>query len=310
MKWTLAAAATAVAMVLGCGATRPPNQLVDARSAYQKASVNPAAPMAAANLVDAKRSLDAAERAFREGELTKAKNLAYIAHRKALAAEAKAETMRLVEAKRVALADFQHFREMQAIARREQLEREKGIEAKAQREADAEKKAREATEEKISQLGGVQVERADRGLVLTISGATLFASEPKHGHDEDELLDAGKDRLAEVAKALKDDKRTILVVAHTDDRGKHDANRRLSEERAEAVRRYLQREGIDEQRLRSEGMGDSAPIADNASKEGRAENRRIEIVLEASPGSGHVEAPPPLPEREKTKEKTKGPPRK
>lgn len=308
MKWTLAAAVTGIAMVMGCGATRPPNQLVDARSAYQKASVNPAAPMAKTGLFEARQALDAAERAFQEGDMTKAKNLAYIAHRKALAAEAQAETMRAIESKRVALADFQHFRDMQEMARREQLEREKGALAKAQRDADAARQAREATEAKIAQLDGVQVERTDRGLVLTIAGGALFASEPKRGHDKNELLDAGKERLSQLAKALKDDKRTILIIAHTDDRGGHDANRKLSDERAEAVRRYLQGEGIEENRMRSEGMGDTMPIAENKTKEGREENRRIEIVLEASPGSGHLEAPPK--EEKEKKGKTEKPKKK
>ena len=65
------------------------------------------------------------------------------------------------------------------------------------------------------------------------------------------------------------------------------------------MRRYLQGEGIEEQRLRAEGVGDTMPIADNKTKEGREENRRIEVVLEASPGSGHVEAPPKEEKQEK-----------
>ncbi len=306
MKWTLAATVTAIALVLGCGATRPPNQLVDARIAYQKASANPAAPMATASLFEAKQALDAAERAYQDGEMTNAKNLAYIAHRKALAAEAKAETMRAVEMKRVALADFQHFREIQAIARREQLEREKGALAKAQHEADAQRQARESAVVKLGQLDGVRVQESDKGIVLTISGSDLFPTEARRGHDKNELIDMGKDRLAEVAKTLRDDKRTILVLGHTDSQGTHDANQRLSASRAEAVRRHLESEGIPEKRIRSEGMAETLPVAENKSPEGRAENRRIEIIVESSPGSGHPEGAAPA----KSKSEPAGKPKK
>lgn len=286
MKWTLAATATAVGLVLGCGAGRPPNQLVDARTAYQQVSTSPTASLAGTSLFEARQALDAAERAYQANDMTKAKNLAYIAHRKALVAQARADTIHAMETKRVALADFQHFREMQAIATREQLERAKGALASAQREAEAQRQAREAAEAKVAQIEGVQAQKSEKGLVLTISGSVLFAS------NKSELLPDAKDRLAEVAHALKDDKRTLLIVGHTDAQGSHDTNARLSEARANAVRLYLLGEGIAEDRIRSEGMGDALPVADNKSPEGRANNRRVEIILEASPGSGHSDAPP------------------
>jgi outer membrane protein OmpA-like peptidoglycan-associated protein len=300
MKWKLAATVTAFGVAIGCAPTRPPNQLVDARIAYQQASTNPAAPLATTSMFEAKQALDAAERAFQDGQTNKAKNLAYIAHRKALAAQAKAETMRAAETKRVALADFQRFREMQALAAREKLEREKGALSAAQQESEARRQAREAAEAKISQIEGVQAQKTDKGLVLTISGSVLFPT------GKSELLPAAKERLADVAKALKDDKGTLLVVGHTDSQGSHDTNERLSEARAKAVRNYLVGEGIEDERIRSEGMGESMPIAENTTPEGRATNRRVEIILEASPGSGHTEMPKKE-EHERKKAKPKAP---
>ncbi len=285
MKWTLAATATAIALVIGCGATRPPNQLVDARIAYQQASASAGASMASSNLFEAKQALEAAERAYQKGETTKAKNLAYVAHRKAIAAQAKAETMRAIEMKRVALADFQHFREMQAVALREQMERAKSALADVQRQAEAQKKAREAADDRITKLEGVQAQKTEKGLVLTIAGNVLFAG------SKSELLPTAKDRLAEIARALKDDSRTVLVVGHTDAQGAHEKNARLSEERAKAVRAQLLEDGVGEARLRSEGMAETMPVADNKTPEGRASNRRIEIIVEATPGSGHTDMP-------------------
>lgn len=284
MKRTLVASATVFALAIGCGPSRPPNQLVDARIAYQHATSHPSARMATTDLFEAKQSLDAAERAFRDGDIEEAKNLAYVAHRKALAAQARAETVQASEAKRVALADFQRFREMQALATRAELERARGALTIAQQEAEAQRKAREAAEAKVMQIEGVQAQKSEKGFVLTISGSVLFPS------GKSELLPTAKDRLSEVARALKDDTRSVLVVGHTDalEAAK---NVELSDERANAVRTFLIQEGIEEQRLRSEGMGDTMPVGDNASPEGRANNRRVEIILEESPGSGHTEMP-------------------
>ncbi|MBN9162831.1 MAG: DUF4398 domain-containing protein, partial [Myxococcales bacterium] len=170
MKRTLVAIAAIAALVGACGPTRPPNQLVDARVAYQQALTNPAAPMAPGDLFEARQALDDAERAFSDGEIDKAKNLAYIAHRKAVTAQAKAETARAIEAKRVAVVDFQRFRDMQVAASREQLERAKGALSIAQAEAEAQRQAREAAEAKVKEIEGVHARKSDKGLILTISG--------------------------------------------------------------------------------------------------------------------------------------------
>ncbi len=71
----------------------------------------------------------------------------------------------------------------------------------------------------------------------------------------------------------------IEVSGHTDSVGKHDANVSLSERRAESVKQYLVDSGIDESRIETKGLGPDEPIADNDTKAGRAENRRIEFKL-------------------------------
>jgi outer membrane protein OmpA-like peptidoglycan-associated protein len=72
----------------------------------------------------------------------------------------------------------------------------------------------------------------------------------------------------------------LLVEGHTDNQGAHAHNASLAKARAEAVSSYLVKKGVAKDRVRSEGIGESRPIASNSSTEGRATNRRVEIVVE------------------------------
>ena len=69
------------------------------------------------------------------------------------------------------------------------------------------------------------------------------------------------------------------ITGYTDNRGKASYNKTLSQKRAEAVKALLVEEGVAEDRIASDGMGEESPVADNSTKEGRAENRRIEASL-------------------------------
>lgn len=86
--------------------------------------------------------------------------------------------------------------------------------------------------------------------------------------------------LAEIAKLLeKRPSLKILVVGHTDNQGGFDYNMKLSSQRANSVSRYLvEQHGIDKDRLRADGVGYLAPVASNDSPDGRAKNRRVELV--------------------------------
>ena len=84
-----------------------------------------------------------------------------------------------------------------------------------------------------------------------------------------------------VVKTLKDNPDTKVVIeGHTDSIGGDAYNKKLSERRAEAVKRYLVRQGIDAGRIRTVGHGKTKPVADNGTEEGRAKNRRAEVVVE------------------------------
>jgi outer membrane protein OmpA-like peptidoglycan-associated protein len=71
----------------------------------------------------------------------------------------------------------------------------------------------------------------------------------------------------------------IDIRGHTDNSGAPAVNLKLSESRADAVRNYLIKKGVSKKRISSQGMGDSKPIADNETEEGRAKNRRVEFVV-------------------------------
>jgi outer membrane protein OmpA-like peptidoglycan-associated protein len=262
-----------------CGASRPPAQLVDARAAYQRASTAPGSSLVATDMYDARNALNDAERSFADdSDSEKTKSLAYVAHRRALAVEHKALAAKSVEDRRVAEAQFDRFKEQNAVATRMQLDSAKSQLSIAQQEAEAQRQARTAADEKtqqmLSEIQGLQAQKTDRGLVLTISGSVLFTT------GKSQLLEPAKKRLAEVAAALKETKSPLIVVGHTDSSGADDKNQRLSEQRANAVRQYLVSLGIEDGRIRAEGMGESQPVADNGTPEGRANNRRVEIIVE------------------------------
>jgi outer membrane protein OmpA-like peptidoglycan-associated protein len=81
-------------------------------------------------------------------------------------------------------------------------------------------------------------------------------------------------------------KTTLDVIGHTDSTGSNEHNQRLSEHRAQAVAQYLLGRNVARERLSAEGMGESAPRASNATAEGRALNRRVEIVIEPVVANG------------------------
>jgi OOP family OmpA-OmpF porin len=88
--------------------------------------------------------------------------------------------------------------------------------------------------------------------------------------------------LSEVAQALKDNPTIqVEIQGHTDSQGSDRANLRLSQKRAESVRSYLVQKGVARDRMVPKGYGETVPIADNRTAEGRSQNRRVEFVITA-----------------------------
>jgi outer membrane protein OmpA-like peptidoglycan-associated protein len=86
---------------------------------------------------------------------------------------------------------------------------------------------------------------------------------------------------------------SVEVQGHTDDTGTHEHNMKLSQERAESVVAYLVENGVDPERLVAKGYGPDEPIADNATKKGKKENRRVEFHVIDTAAATAKEEPPP-----------------
>jgi outer membrane protein OmpA-like peptidoglycan-associated protein len=121
-----------------------------------------------------------------------------------------------------------------------------------------------------------------RGLVVTLPGDAFDAGRAT-------LKPAGRLALARLAGILlMAPERNVRVEAHTDASGNAAANRKLSADRARNVADFLREQGIAGERVAFEGCGPEAPVAPNTTPEGRARNRRVELVV----GEGTIEAPP------------------
>jgi len=342
--------ATVVACFAGC-ATVPPNELVNARSAYQQASNGPARQLEPAELHKAHEALNLAEQSFlNEPDSYKTKDLAYVAQRKSeqagalgvMAASraskdsanadfrakqtelvkqgkqdlsdsekrnaaAQAELVRQAEIKAAkdkadAAAQQQQAKiaqgkqdlndaERRAADSQAELDKQAALTA-AKAKADAELQQQQAvtlqreqelrdsekrTADAFAELAALaSLKEEERGLVLTLSGSILFRSA------ESTLLPQAQAKLDQVAKSLLTIRttRNLIVEGHTDSQGSDADNQSLSQRRADAVRDYLVLRGYPANMIQSRGRSEGSPIADNASAEGRANNRRVEIVIE------------------------------
>ncbi|WP_028100430.1 OmpA family protein [Pseudoduganella violaceinigra] len=95
------------------------------------------------------------------------------------------------------------------------------------------------------------------------------------------IREQSAEQLAQMAKALQSQpKMKVFIVGHTDDQGEFEANLALSQKRAQAVAEALAgKYGIPANRMTARGVANLAPVANNASDEGRAKNRRVELVV-------------------------------
>jgi outer membrane protein OmpA-like peptidoglycan-associated protein len=286
MQRTLATLLLAI-FALGCGATPPPKELTDARSHYARAEKGLAPQFAPADLDTAKQTLTRAEQQFKEEpESPLVKDLAYVADRHALlaaenAAHTKADRDRKdTENKYKEYSAEELDRARKAIeSSKLALEKERERLKAADQNLKGEREARLALEKKLkaaldslAQIAAVKEEA--RGVVITLSGAVLFAS------GQSTLLPIARDRLDQVYATLADQGHPQLVIeGHTDSTGSRTANMALSQQRADAVGAHLISKGYPSAKIKSVGIGPDRPVAENTSPDGRANNRRVEIVV-------------------------------
>lgn len=123
------------------------------------------------------------------------------------------------------------------------------------------------------QLENLQLRQTESGVVVTL-GDVLFET------GQADLLDSAQTSLVEVVDLLQSEPaKNIRIEGHTDSVGSANANLQLSQQRADSVRQALVDLGVSGERMKSIGMGEDYPIASNDDEEGRARNRRVDVIL-------------------------------
>jgi len=126
-------------------------------------------------------------------------------------------------------------------------------------------------------LPNAEVQRVGEGIAVTFASGILFP------HNSTQVLPAGQSNLAQLATSLQRyPETTVLIVGHTDASGTDQYNMGLSQNRAQSAANFLMSRGIDRSRIRTEGRGESEPIASNDNPSGMQQNRRVEIAIFAS----------------------------
>jgi outer membrane protein OmpA-like peptidoglycan-associated protein len=281
-------------LFVGC-ATVVPRELADARTAYKHASASRASDLSPAELHKAKEALVKAEESWsNEPESAETRDLSYVAQRKAQLAEAmagmelakrdKTNADQSINSSEHAIArrtagELDQTREQLAESQRDTAKGEQALDAEHQARMDADKRTADAdararaAQDALAKLAAVKEE--SHGMVITLSGSVLFPS------DQATLLPEAQTRLNQVADALLATKeRNITVEGHTDSRGSESHNLDLSQRRAESVRTYLVGRGYEADRVQAHGIGKGRPATSNDSAEGRANNRRVEIIVQ------------------------------
>jgi outer membrane protein OmpA-like peptidoglycan-associated protein len=282
-------AAVAAGNVACGGDIPPPKQLVDARAEYQRAKEGIAMQVDPTDVHEADLALQHAEQVWRDTQDPNddhTLDAAIIAQRKAQIAEAEAAATK-------AQADLQQAKADLQVALASQLQNAKGqlnqtqqalnqtqtqlqqtaAQAAAQQKqlADLEAKLKDARDT-IAKIAAVKDD--DRGMVITLQGEVLFKT------GKWDLKPAAMAKLDQIADALRGKEQPMVVFGYTDNVGTYENNMDLSQKRAQSVRDYLVTKGIPTDLITAQGKGPDAPVADNTSTDGRAQNRRVEIVVQ------------------------------
>jgi outer membrane protein OmpA-like peptidoglycan-associated protein len=248
-------------VLAACASTASNPVLEQARAAYSAAQADPKVLRhAVAELDVAARTLGEAERAGGD----EAAHLGYLAQQRARIARelghARANERAALEAR---LHEAEEGR-ARAEARAKELEQERDVNDRL----NAQLRRLQA------QVAELQARETERGWILTLGSDLLFDV------GQAKLKPGGRRALANLARFMSQHpERKIVIEGFTDASGSPEANKRLSEQRAQAVRDALVREGIEPGRIEAHGLGAAYPVASNANSGGRQLNRRVEILL-------------------------------
>ncbi len=224
--------------------------------------------------VEARELSEERERLRLEARITRAEMAEMSARARAAESEAEAQAA-------AAAALRERAERERATSEREQAERERRLaeerRAEAELEARAARQEAEQAREQLAELRNrfaeLQAEQTERGLLLTLRDV-LF------DFNEADLKSGAQRQMAELASYLQTySDRPIRIEGFTDSTGSDEYNQALSERRAESVEAALVANGVDPDRIATQGYGEEYPVAGNDTDTGRAQNRRVEIII-------------------------------
>jgi outer membrane protein OmpA-like peptidoglycan-associated protein len=228
---------------------------------------------AAAEAAEAKKKAD--EEAQRQAELAAAREAKIKAEAELAAVKAKMEAeAQAAQAKAEADALAQAKADAEALAARTKAEAD-AREAQALAEAEQARKAAEALRAQLLEQFNRILDTRDtqRGLVINMADV-LFDT------GKFDLRPIAREKLARLAGiVLAHPGLNLDIEGHTDSTGSDELNQKLSDQRADSVRKYLIGQGLPETSLIAVGFGKSMPVADNSTAAGRQQNRRVEIIV-------------------------------
>lgn len=251
--------------VSGC-ATTAPQELTRARAAYEEVAQGQASELAPTAVDDARVALARAERAFDEhGVSAETIEKANFALGEAARARRIADQRADDQAELTRLLDSERPREIAGVAAQP---------AGAPPRVEAEREG--AFTAALARLDGVMaVQENEDGVMITLPSGTFASGSADLGPTAPSKLA----RIADALRAVPD--RPVRVEGYTDSVGDKEANVALSARRADAIGAWLTAHGISRERLTLVGRGATDPIASNDTPEGRARNRRVQLVVGA-----------------------------
>ncbi|MGO9837545.1 MAG: OmpA family protein [Polyangiaceae bacterium] len=285
---SMVVAPLALVSLAACGGDRPPpKSLVDARMELATAKNGIAVKLDPTDVHEAELALQKAEQAWSNApDEPNTLDLAVIAQRKAQIAEAEAAVLKAQQDAEMAKRELQTVMSSQLQSARGQLDQTKQALNKTQEQLQTEQKMADEQRKKLADLEAklkdardtiakiAAVKDDDRGMVITLQGEVLFQT------GKWELKAGAMAKLDQIADALRGKEQPMVVYGFTDNVGTHENNMELSQKRATSVRDYLASKGIPQDLITAQGKGPDVPVADNTSVEGRAANRRVEIVVQ------------------------------
>jgi len=271
LRRTLIATSVASVLLAACAAAPlKPDGAEEARNQLTQLQSDPnlgsRAPLA---MKEADAAVTTAEQPQPDKEL--AAYRVYLAERKVATARALAET-RFAEDQRAAISAQREKARLDARTREADVAENQVATARI-----AAASSQQEAAEMQRQIDELQAKVTDRGLVLTL-GDVLFES------GRADLRSGADGKLNKLVAFLnKYPGKVVTIEGYTDSIGSEDYNQALSQRRADSVRSYLVRGGIDSGRVTASGMGKSDPVADNDSAIGRQQNRRVAVIINNPP---------------------------